>query len=300
MVPIALFVYNRPNHTKKTIEFLLKNTGIEKTDLYVFSDGPKCDKEVQKVDDVRKIVRGIKGFNKIEIIEHLSNSGLANNIIDGVSHVFKSHDSIIVLEDDLLVSSGFIEYIIYTLCYYKNAPVTSISAYSPPLSIPKNYQYSTFFMPRICSWGWATWKNKWLEVDWNISDFDDFITDKKQRLRFQRGGNDTSVMLLKQKLGLINSWAIRFNYFCFKKGEYCVYPIKSLVSNIGVDGSGTHMGSNSKYNVSIAESVSIKNLCSHEKQSTNIQNSFRKFYNPSIYRKAINMYKIWKYKRNIQ
>ncbi|MCW8805363.1 MAG: glycosyltransferase [Ignavibacteriaceae bacterium] len=87
LAPIILFVYNRPEHTKRTVESLLKNTLVSRSNLFIFSDAAKNDKDFKNVEEVRNYIRTIKSFNKIEIIERERNFGLANSVISGVSEV---------------------------------------------------------------------------------------------------------------------------------------------------------------------------------------------------------------------
>ncbi|RYZ88025.1 MAG: glycosyltransferase family 2 protein, partial [Proteobacteria bacterium] len=51
--PIALFVYKRPDHTRRTLEALLANHGFGNRPLYIFSDGPKTSKDIIAVESVR-------------------------------------------------------------------------------------------------------------------------------------------------------------------------------------------------------------------------------------------------------
>ncbi len=85
--PIVLFVYNRPWHTRQTVEALKRDEMANESDLFIFSDGPKDGKAKEKVQEVRNYIKTITGFKKVEIIEREKNWGLANNIIDGVTKI---------------------------------------------------------------------------------------------------------------------------------------------------------------------------------------------------------------------
>ena len=118
--PIILFVYNRPEHTKQTVESLLQCKLANESVLYIFSDAPKTDEQKSKVDQVRKYIHCINGFKEIIIEESSVNKGLANSVIYGVSKIFESHESVIVLEDDLIFSSKFLEFMNEALKKYKD------------------------------------------------------------------------------------------------------------------------------------------------------------------------------------
>ncbi|TAJ11180.1 sugar transferase [Marinilabiliaceae bacterium JC017] len=297
--PIALFVYNRPVHTLSTLQHLQKNKGAADSCLYIYSDGPKQPKDEGAVNQVREIINRAQGFKSIKVIERQNNFGLARNIIEGVSEILQNHENIIVLEDDLLTSEGFLKYMNTSLSFYKDSRIFSICGYHPPISIPKTYSYSTFLVPRIGSWGWATWREKWLKADWQVKDFNVFIKNKKERLQFEKGGNDTAMMLLSQQTGKNNSWAIRFNYACYKDDGLCAYPTQSLIQNAGIDGSGTHMKKSNKYAASVTQCIDLSNLCPPEVVDEKIQQNFRRFYNTSLFRRTINHLKFWKYIKNI-
>ncbi len=49
--PIALFVYNRPWHTRQTVEALQRNELAAESELIVFSDGEKAGDGRQRTED---------------------------------------------------------------------------------------------------------------------------------------------------------------------------------------------------------------------------------------------------------
>lgn len=170
--------------------------------------------------------------------------------------------------------------------------IFSVSGYCPPIQIPATYPFQSFLFPRINSWGWGTWRDRWEKVDWEVKDFEAFISNRYQRNRLEQQGADLPVMLLKQQLGQIASWAVRFNQTCFNLGMTNIYPVQSMVRNMGADGSGTHMKNSGKYSVALCrQTLSPVNIGS----SPDINQRFRKFYKPSLYRRCINMAKILLY-----
>ena len=65
--PIALFVYKRIENTKQLIESLLKNDLAKDSDIFIFSDSAKNEKDYKEVEKVRGYLRQISRFKKIEI-----------------------------------------------------------------------------------------------------------------------------------------------------------------------------------------------------------------------------------------
>jgi len=252
IAPIILFVFNRPEHTKKTIESLKKNQLIQDSELFVFSDGSRGKIDDENVEAVRRLVDGLGGFRKITIRKRSANFGLANSVIAGMTEVIDRYGKAIVIEDDLLFSHNFLDYMNEALSRYENDPrIFSVGGYSPPLEIPKDYQADSYLSYRCCTWGWGTWKNRWDKVDWNIKDFESFSQNEAMVSLFNRGGEDMFQILKLQMEGKISSWGIRWDYAHFKNEAYCFRPTYSIVGNTGNDGSGVHCGATIKFNVII-------------------------------------------------
>lgn len=235
MTPVALFVHSRPYHTRITAESLLANPEARQAQLHVFCDGARDRPgEARRVALVREYVRSIRGFREVVVHESLTNLGLAASIISGVSKILEEFPQIIVLEDDLQVSSGFLAYMQQALDKYGPVPqVLSISGHSLPIKYPASYPCDAAFGVRASSWGWATWRDRWQAIDWEVLDYSGFRRNLCARRRFNRGGSDMSRMLHRQMAGTVNSWAIRFCYHQFKHGMVDVFPVRSLVENIG-------------------------------------------------------------------
>ena len=289
--PIVLFTYNRPWHTAQTIAALQKNILAAESELFVFADGAKGSQDLAAVQEVHDLVQQITGFRQVHVALSPTNKGLAASIIAGVSQVLENYPSVIVLEDDMLCATNFLNFMHDALEMYAQQPqIFSITGYTFPIQIPADYTQDVFIAPRPSSWGWATWRDRWAKVDWEIADFQAFIQDKAQRQAFNAGGNDMSVMLLKQKRGEIDSWAIRWAYSHFKHGAYCVYPTRSKIQNIGADQSGVHTPATTKYEVVLNHAPYT--LPAQIGIDERIGKAFKRFFRRSLFRKIINW---WKY-----
>lgn len=282
LAPIALFTYKRLAETKSTIESLAKNHGAEESELYIFSDGPKTDKDLDDVMNVRKYIREIKGFKKITIIESEKNKGLANSIISGVTKLLDENRQVIVLEDDLITSKYFIRYMNEALKVYEyRQDIWSISGYTPDIKFPESYEENTYLTMRGCSWGWATWQDRWVNVDWKVKDYQEFKKNKEKIKRLNSIGNNMSRILELQMLGKIDSWGVRWVYNQVKLGKYTVYPRNSLVKNIGFSKGATHGTNNpQKYDVKLWDKrISLNESIEDDLMLKNI---FKEYYDLSI------------------
>lgn len=258
--PISLFVYNRLEHTKKTVEALKKNELAINSDLIIFSDAAKSESGVESIRVLRKYLKTISGFKSVKIIERLENLGLAKSIISGVTEVVSEYGKIIVLEDDLITSPYFLRYMNDALNMYENNDeVISIHGYIYPV---KQDLPETFFLKGADCWGWATWKRGW---DLFEQDGKKLLSEIKRRglgREFDFNGRYPYVQMLKsQILGFNNSWAIRWYALAFLKNKLTLYPGHSLVFNSGFDNSGTHTGNTSAFYTTIhTEPIKINKI----------------------------------------
>ena len=236
----------------QTVDALQKNELASESELFIYSDAPKNENAVAKVNEVREHIKVIDGFKKVTIIKREKNWGLAGNIIDGVTMVLKQYGRVIVLEDDLVTSPLFLKFMNEALTLFKyRRDIYSISGYTFPVRIPDYYHDELFLFYRSSSWGWATWKNRWDTIEFNTEKIELIIRDKGFRKKFKRGGEDLYQMLKMQLKGYIDSWAIRFALGLAINDAYTLYPVRSLVKNIGLDASGTHREKTSKWEISI-------------------------------------------------
>lgn len=251
--PICLFVYNRPDETRQVLDSLIACNGASEHELYIFSDAARNHQDQDLVRNVRAIAQAMSGFKAIHLVESSTNRGLAKSIIQGVSQVIDQYGRIIVLEDDLLFSRDFLEYMEEALdLYEKDERIWSLSGYGPNISIPESYAHEIYLTTRASSWGWATWKNRWQDIDWDVLDYSKFSKNRALVQQFDKGGNDMSRLLALQQKGRINSWAIRWCYAQFKQGKFTVYPVKSKVINQGFGKNASHPGWNdARHHVSL-------------------------------------------------
>lgn len=240
--PVALFVYNRPEHTKKTLEALQQNIGADQTVLYVFCDYAKNPDAVLNMQKTRDYVHTITGFKEIHITERSNNLGLAKSIITGTTEVVNRHGKIIVLEDDLITDKYFLTYMNDALTKYQNEKkVFSITGYSHfPKGNPKLPE--SYFLKVFSSWGWATWSDRWALFDEQALGWEKTKTDHSLAKAFDYEGCFYNCQMLYRQMEehSINSWAIRAYWTQFCNDMLTLFPNHRLLENEGFDGSGEH------------------------------------------------------------
>jgi hypothetical protein len=255
LAPVALFVYNRVEHTRKTISALQKNVLAAETNLIIFSDASKNITDQLCVNAVREYIKNISGFSDVTIIYRDSNYGLSRSISDGVTQVINEHNKVIVLEDDLIPHDYFLTYMNDALNYYKDNPkVMNVNAYVLP-SINNNGE--VFFTRLPTSWGWGTWRDRWqyynrdpLQSIKNFNTKDQHHFDFDSEFPFFR-------TILRNGKGELNTWSIFWYETVFKRRGLCVSPPVSLIYNSGNDGSGVNSKTTQDFHVELQNVSSI-------------------------------------------
>jgi putative methyltransferase (TIGR04325 family) len=238
---ICIFAYKRPDHLRKVLKALAGNQPAASLPLIVFVDGPRNHSDQPLVNDVIAVSRQAFGFESVQVRLRNNNLGLYISLTNGISEVLSEYSSVIVIEDDILVSPHFLRFMLDALELYRDIPeVASIHGFTPPI---RNHLPDTFFLRGADCWGWATWRDRWQLFRHDAGAMAMEIIDRGLVYEFDLLGSYPYLEMLKGRAsGANNSWAICWHASCFLPGKLTLYPGKSLVSNIGLDNSGEHCG----------------------------------------------------------
>jgi hypothetical protein len=233
--PIALFAYSRPQHTKNALDSLFQNEEAKESELYIFCDGAKanCTEEtLSNIAKVREVAQSENRFKKVTVVIQEQNKGLANSIISGVTQVVNQHGSVIVLEDDLIVSKYFLGFMNDGLVRYKNDPtVAEIGGCNFFACGDKFPDY--FVSPMAETLGWATWKERWdMFSSDSVSLYKELEKNNLMHKFNTYGAYDMQGMLKDQIFGKVDSWAIRWQAVMVLNGMYCLHSNPSHVNHI--------------------------------------------------------------------
>ena len=258
--PILLFVFNRPDHVRRTVEALQRNTLAAESILYIYSDAARTPEQNETVSEVRKYIHTINGFKEINIIEREENWGLARSIIDGVTTRVKEYGRVIVLEDDLITAPYFLQFMNDALETYKDEEkVGHIQGcdFTQDPSLP-----DTFLIKWTGSWGWATWERAWKYFNPDGKALLKELEDRKLTYTFDFNGKYGYTRMLRRQIeGKNNSWAIRWNASLFLNDILSLNVGKSLVQNEGFDGSGTNCGGGGLYSSNLfMDRIAVKRI----------------------------------------
>lgn len=248
LTPIILFIYNRPNHTKQTLEALSNNTLASQSDLFIFADGPKntaSKEQLESIKQTRKVAASEKWCKTVTLIEFETNKGLARSIIEGVTEIINKYGKAIILEDDIVTGKYFLEYMNEALEKYQgNKEVWHVTGWRDPIKHTKKNK--AYFYPTMDCWSWATWTDRWqyfkkdplyYKSIFSPQMIESFNVDNTDKGMFSQIEDNIT--------GKINTWAIFWYATIFVNNGLCLGPTKSLCKNIGFDNSGVHCGTNS-------------------------------------------------------
>lgn len=242
--PVVLFTYNRPWHTKQTLEALMGNEYADESILYIYCDGPKeaaSDETIKNIKEVRTVIREKKWCKEVIIKERTANLGLANSVIQGVTEVIEKHGKVIVLEDDILTGKFFLKFMNEGLnTYEKEEKVYGVTGYTFPST--KRVKDPTYFLPIMSSWGYGTWVDKWRSINFNGQELLHIVETNNIKNKLHFGTLNLYQMLKDQVSGKNDSWAVRFYVSMFLNKGLFLFPNTSLLKNIGFDGTGVHCG----------------------------------------------------------
>lgn len=160
MKTIVTMHYNRPQCTKKCIEYLERCIGIE--DYIVLFHVEPCMTEI--VDIISK-----SNLNK-KVVINTSLLGLWKNKKKAINNGFNNSDFVIVIEDDVLLSKDALQYFDWARDKFEqDESVVTVTAYNSekvginPYEVKKRNWYN--------STAWAIWKNRYEKlVNWNGQD----------------------------------------------------------------------------------------------------------------------------------
>ncbi len=255
LAPIGISTYSRIDHLRRTLAALQNNFLAKESNVYVFSDAPKPGDE-EKVQAVRDFLKTIDGFKGVEIIERETNSRTYNNR-QGMRMLLEKYGKMIFMEEDIVTAPSFLEYMNFALDAYENNPhIFSIAGYCPPIQIPEDYPYDVFLHPRFNPWGFAIWKDRFDKLEMTIPRFvmkKIFLNPANLYKYSLAGGARVVPLTLNNYFGYSDGLDIRAFSQQFVMNALTVCPTRSLVDNIGVDGSGVHVKKKRQYRISLPQ-----------------------------------------------
>lgn len=253
LAPILVSVYTRIDHFRRCITALQANDLAAESVLYVASDGAANEKAEDSVSEIRCAINNIVGFKDVIPLKRSTNWGAARNSAEARNFILGRHSAYIRLEDDIVTSRSFLRFLNEGLDQYRDDNrILAICAYSLPIKIPLLYKHDIYLGSRFSPWGFAMWKDRVDGLDLAPWDrYSKVMADRRLEKKFMAVGSDILGILKEDSEGKISATDVRLCYQQIMRGQYCVFPVKSLSQNIGMDGSGMHCGISSRFSVPI-------------------------------------------------
>ncbi len=240
--PVCVFAFRRPEHTQRTLAALTQSPIAGKTPLIVHVDGPRTEEEAGLVRQVAALAEAQTAFASVEVLKRDENAGLARAIQDGVSQTMQAHGRAIIVEDDIVTSPAFLNYMNLALDRYADEPdVWHISGYNEPIAENRDRRGAAFWRFMSC-WGWASWADRWSHFERDPAGLlERFSPEDIHRFNLD-GAHDFWGQVQANARGDIRTWAVFWYATIFRNDGLCLAPYRSYAENIGFDGSGTHCG----------------------------------------------------------
>jgi hypothetical protein len=239
---VALFVFNRPDTTRRVFEAIRQ---VQPANLLLVADGPRPDRtgEAELCRQVRDLFARVDWPCDLHTNFAESNLGCQERMISGLDWVFSLFESAIILEDDCLPNQSFFPFCEELLERYRG---DSRIAYIAGANLVQNRlrtEYSYFFSRIGGIWGWATWRSQWQRYDRDLTDWPRFkaerllseIFEHPKAVKFWTGIFDA----MYEKRGP-DTWDYQWLYTCLRDNLVTAVSSVNLIANIGFRPDATH------------------------------------------------------------
>lgn len=235
-VPIALFNFNRPELTRRIYEVIRQ---IKPKHLLLVVDGPRASKpdDIRLCSEVRAVFDEIDWECEVHRNFSEKNLGSFRRNSSGLNWVFEQVEEAIILEDDCLPSFSFFPYCKEMLERYRNDQrigVISGNNFVPVSS--KRQDASYYFSTYALTWGWATWRRVWQQVDLDMSWWKQDEVRELLKTLYPRQDEWEYWYKIYEDIHIgskKNAWDYQLILSSFRNSQLCVIPSINLVSNIG-------------------------------------------------------------------
>ncbi len=177
--PVLYMVFNRLDIVEKAFGQIRK---AKPKKLYIAQDGPRphVPDEKDKILKVREyILSNIDWDCEVKTLFREENLGINKAIPGAVDWFFENEEQGIILEEDIYMSLSGFWFLEKMLNKFKDdKDVWFVFAYNT-VDIPYDYVKADSFG----AWGYATWKDKWMQIDFShredLSFLDEYFENKR-------------------------------------------------------------------------------------------------------------------------
>lgn len=250
LCPVGVTTYIRFDHLRQCVEALQKNSLARRSHVFFYSDGPRPGDE-EKVARVRDYLHNVDGFGDVTIVERDRNLFLENNR-SGRQELLDKFGQIIWLAEDIVTAPGFLTFMNEAMNFYRDDDrIISVTGYTPPIRVPRGHKGDAIALGRFNAWGLGLWRDKHSRIQQNLN-----IEECERNLdrpvfvrKLCSNGNDILRMLQMDLRGEMDAVDVKIMYQQALNGWLTISPRRSLVQNIGHDGSGVHCGPTTMFDI---------------------------------------------------
>ena len=230
-------MFNRPQLTERLIGVLEK---VRPSRLLLVADGPRPGnaEDIKKCAAVRKLFEDLAWDCQVERNFAKSNMGSFKRNSSGISWVFEKVEGAILLEDDCIPDLSFFPFCQELLERYQNEEKVGLISgnnFLQPGSAPgENTSY--FFSRYATTWGWASWRRIWRQVDLDMPYWAEFRDSGSLKSTvYTREEEDYWKWIYNsiQERIMRNAWDYQLMLTCLKNNLYTIVPEINLVTNSG-------------------------------------------------------------------
>ena len=248
--PLLLIAYKRTDTLGHALSALAKCKGLNDRPVFAYLDGARSPADETDIENVHKMFVDFKSTvcPELQIVRREKNYGCRENIVSAITEVINKYGRLIIVEDDIVVSKYFLEYMDEALDFYQDDKrIWGINAYRNRFAkIPADYQKDIYLHQRNMCWGWGTWADRWNAVDFDMAYWSDFKSDPKNVERLKAVSFFLPGMIESEYNGLLKTWDVQVSLHIVNENMYCVEPRYCMTRNCGCEGGGgMHCGPNS-------------------------------------------------------
>ena len=244
---ILFIIFNRPGTTQQVFDAIKK---AQPTRLYIAADAARAGNttDAEKCKAARAITEQIDWPCDAKRLFRDENLGCGKAVSEAINWFFASEPEGIILEDDCVPHPDFFPFATAMLERYRNDHrIISINGsnlgYQPATN--NSYSFSRF----MNMWGWATWRDRAIQVDYQMNEW------KTTRTKSWWVFKHTKQHIFDSDINWYRLWCAKFNtvasdpgftwdwqwvYHQLRRRQLSIVPSVNLITNIGFDADATH------------------------------------------------------------
>lgn len=234
---VLIIAYMRDDYILNYLP-ILSEEGVR--DIYIALDAPKVpalkQKQAEMIDNIRHHLAKYD-FN-VWLWSREKNLGLAVSVYTAIDWFFQFENKGVILEDDLIFDSGFLKFADKCLTDLEGEKRVWLVSGNQFFEFPDGDQNPRFsHYPLI--WGWATWRERWIEIRGSIthSGKQPGFWLHSPRVAYWKVGRKRALS------GKVDTWDIPLVSKMWERDKLCAQPSRNLVSNVGADVHSIHTAS---------------------------------------------------------